>query len=46
MEKIVDIVIEIRYYLMNMNLLVSHVVIMLINASMNSQKYNERKLIL
>ena len=44
--KIVVIVIEICYYLTNMNLLVSHVDITLINEKMNSQKYNGRKLIL
>ena len=45
MPKIVVIEIEILYYLMNMNGLVSQVVIMLINEKMNSLKYNGRKLI-
>ena len=44
MEKIVVIAIEILYYLMNMNLPASHVVIMLINEKMNSQKYKEKKI--
>ena len=41
-ENIADIVIEILYYHRNTTLLVSHVVIMLLNANTNSQKYKEK----
>ena len=44
MENVVGIVIEILYYHLNMNLLASHVDITYTNESMNSLKYNERKL--
>ena len=46
MENVVGIVIEILYNHMNMILLASHVDITYTNESMNSLKYNERKLIL
>ena len=46
MEKIEVIAIETLYYLMNMNIPASHVVIMLINENTNSQKFSVRKLIL
>ena len=46
MLKIAAIAIEILYYHMNMNLLVSHADITLINEKMNSLKNKEKKIIL
>ena len=43
MLKIVVAVINKRYYHTNVKLLAFHVAILLINESMNSQKFNEKK---
>ena len=43
MANLVGIVIEILFFLTNMNLLVSHADIIKTNESMNSVKYNEKK---